>query len=63
MLKSSLCAVLGAVTIAAFVAMPAKAADDVAAKAQGCGLCHGQNGEPTDPKVIPIIWGQEANYL
>ncbi len=53
---------LGAVTVAAVMAMPANA-DDIEATVQSCSQCHGQGGEPTDPKTIPIIWGQEANYL
>jgi len=39
------------------------AADDIEAKAQVCAACHGQNGVPTDPKTIPIIWGQQVSYL
>ncbi len=39
------------------------AADDIEAKAQVCAACHGANGVPTDPKTMPIIWGQQANYL
>jgi len=42
---------------------PARAQDDIAAKAQTCAVCHGQNGVPIDPKTIPIIWGQQASYL
>jgi cytochrome c553 len=52
-----------AAVIAAGFCLPAAAQDDIATKAQGCSLCHGQNGEPTDPKIIPIIWGQQGNYL
>jgi len=44
-------------------AAPARAQDDIAAKAQTCAACHGQNGVPIDPKTMPIIWGQQANYL
>lgn len=46
----------------AFAAIPADAAD-VEATATVCAGCHGQNGEPTDPKTMPIIWGQQSNYL
>ncbi len=53
---------LGTVAVCAVIAMPADA-DDIEAKAQSCSQCHGANGEPTDPKVIPIIWGQQENYL
>src|SRR5581483_12201947 len=47
----------------ALLATPAFAADDIAAKAQVCAACHGENGTPTDPKTMPIIWGQQSNYL
>jgi cytochrome c553 len=57
---STLCGVVG---ILAAVAAPASAADDIEAKAQTCAACHGANGVPTDPKTMPIIWGQQANYL
>ena len=40
-----------------------QAADDIEAKAQACAACHGENGVPTDPKTMPIIWGQRADYL
>lgn len=40
----------------------AQAADDVAAKAQVCGACHGAAGTPVNA-VTPGIWGQESNYL
>lgn len=53
------------VVIAAAVVLlgrPAGAADDVAAKAAVCGVCHGVNGTPINA-VTPIIWGQESNYL
>src|SRR5436190_18237229 len=45
------------------VALPGHAADDIEAKAQLCAACHGQNGVPTDPNTVPIIWGQEQSYL
>ncbi|HMC11429.1 MAG TPA: hypothetical protein VKH44_09070, partial [Pirellulaceae bacterium] len=45
------------------VALPGHAADDIEAKAQLCAACHGQNGVPTDPNTVPIIWGQERSYL
>jgi cytochrome c553 len=47
----------------AVATVTAQAADDIEAKAQTCAACHGQNGVPTDPKTIPIIWGQEQSYL
>ena len=42
---------------------PAHAADEIEAKAQFCAACHGNKGVPTDPKTIPVIWGQEQSYL
>jgi len=41
----------------------AQAADDIEAKAQTCAACHGEAGMPTDPKIIPIIWGQQESYI
>jgi cytochrome c553 len=55
--------IFGAAVIFALVAVPAEAADDIEAKAQVCGACHGQNGVPIDPKTMPIIWGQQESYL
>jgi cytochrome c553 len=57
---ATLCGVVGAFALAA---LPADAADDIEAKAQTCAACHGANGVPIDPKTMPIIWGQQANYL
>ena len=42
---------------------PALAADEIEAKAQPCAACHGDKGVATDPKTIPVIWGQEQSYL
>ena len=42
---------------------PAHAADEIEAKAQVCAACHGDQGVPTDPKTIPVIWGQQESYL
>jgi cytochrome c553 len=47
----------------AVIAMLAHAANDIEATAQLCAACHGQNGVPSDPKTVPIIWGQERSYL
>jgi cytochrome c553 len=55
--------IFGAVVGFAAAVVPAYAADDIEAKAQTCAVCHGQNGIPTDPKTIPIIWGQQQSYL
>ena len=42
---------------------PVHAADELETKAQPCAACHGDKGVPTDPKTIPVIWGQERSYL
>jgi len=54
--------VFAAAAFFALAAVPATADDDVAAKAQVCGACHGQNGTPISTNM-PIIWGQQQNYL
>ena len=61
----TLCGVVGIFAAVAAPAMttPAMAADDIEAKAQTCAACHGANGVPIDPKTMPVIWGQQANYL
>jgi cytochrome c553 len=53
--------VFAAACLFAFTALPAQA-DDAEAKAQACGLCHGQNGVPISANM-PVIWGQQSNYL
>src|SRR6202140_3898511 len=63
MINRHLHAMFGAIGVFCYLAAPAKAADDFEAKAQACAPCHGVNGVPTDPKTMPIIWGQQANYL
>jgi cytochrome c553 len=52
-----------AIGLAIATAVPAHAADDVEAKVQPCAVCHGQSGVASDPKTIPIIWGQQASYI
>jgi cytochrome c553 len=47
---------------AAALAGPAKAAG-VEDKLQVCSSCHGAAGVPTDPKTMPIIWGQTEAFL
>src|SRR5258708_27213669 len=42
---------------------PVHAADELETKAHPCAACHGDKGVPTDPKTIPVIWGQERSYL
>ena len=61
--KGLVSTIFGIVVIVAAVSAPAAADDDIETKAQGCALCHGGNGVPTDPKIIPIIWGQQSSYL
>jgi cytochrome c553 len=63
MFASPFLAIFGAGVSFALAVVPAYAADDIEAKAQACAACHGQNGVPTDPKTIPIIWGQQQSYL
>ena len=63
MLKSFFLAIFGAGFGFAVTALPASAADDIAAKAQQCAACHGENGVSADPKTIPTIWGQQQSYL
>jgi cytochrome c553 len=56
--------ILGALVISATaLSGPAKAADGIEEKVQVCNSCHGQNGVPSDPKTIPIIWGQQTSFL
>jgi cytochrome c553 len=52
-----------ALTALAFAIPPGHAADEIEAKTQLCTTCHGAKGVPTDPKTIPVIWGQEQSYL
>ena len=55
--------IFGAGVVFAVTAVPAYAADDIAAIAQKCATCHGQTGVPTNPNTIPVIWGQQESYL
>ncbi len=63
MLKGFSLTAFGAAAIFAVTAVPAFAAEDIEAKVQMCAACHGENGVPADPKTVPIIWGQQQNYL
>jgi len=63
--------VLAALAAFAASAVPANAAEAVpdpsmqrefGAKLLVCNTCHGDNGVPKGPS-IPIIWGQQENYL
>ena len=56
-------AIFGLGTGLALAIPPVQAADEIEAKAQPCAACHGDKGVPTDPKTIPVIWGQELSYL
>jgi cytochrome c553 len=63
MLAGSFSAIFGAGVGFVLAVLPAHAADDIESKVQACAACHGENGVPTDPKTIPIIWGQQQSYL
>lgn len=63
MLKRLYWTIVGAGVGFAMASTSAIAADDIEAKAQTCAACHGESGMPTDPKVIPIIWGQQQSYI
>jgi cytochrome c553 len=63
MLNNRIATVFGVLIAAATLAGPASAADEIEAKVQVCGSCHGQNGVPLDPKTMPIIWGQQQYFL
>jgi len=56
-------AIAGAGFGLAIIVVPVAAADDIETKALVCVACHGQTGLPTDPKTVPIIWGQDLSYL
>jgi cytochrome c553 len=54
--------VFGALASTAFIAAPARAQDDLTSRALMCGACHGTDGKPVSA-IMPIIWGQQSNYL
>ena len=54
---------LAAIAGVALATSAVHAADEIEAKAEPCLACHGAKGVPTDPKTIPVIWGQEQSYL
>jgi cytochrome c553 len=62
MVKSLFSIALAATLASAIVAVPARAADDIASKLDICSACHGADGKPTNI-ATPIIWGQKENYL
>ena len=49
--------------IGLLAAVPAHAADEIEAKARSCAACHGEKGAPADPRIVPVIWGQQQSYL
>jgi cytochrome c553 len=56
-------AALAALAALATPSAPANAAEaQFGAKLLVCNACHGDNGVPKNP-TIPIIWGQQENYL
>src|SRR3989442_7080821 len=63
MFRRFLSAIFGLGIGLAVAIAPAHAADEIEAKAQLCAACHGDKGVPTDPKTIPVMWGQEQSYL
>jgi len=63
MIDSRFLKALGVIlALVAASASSTSAADDIEAKLQICGSCHGKDGEPGDP-TTPIIWGQQQAYL
>ena len=61
MFRHLLSVTLGAAAIAGFM-QAANAADDLEARLQTCGACHGADGKPISA-AIPIIWGQQTAYM
>jgi len=68
MVNSQFATVLGVLAIVAVSANAAEPAPnpntqrEFGARLQVCGACHGTNGVPKNGS-IPIIWGQDENYL
>jgi len=71
MTKNHVPTVLGVLVILAALAAPANAAEAIthpsspaefAAKLLVCNACHGDKGIPKNA-TIPVIWGQQENYL
>lgn len=60
MLRRFLSAIVG---VGFGLAVAPAQADDLDAKLQPCATCHGAAGAPTDPKTMPVIWGQQESYL
>jgi cytochrome c553 len=55
--------VVGAAAMSSVMAMPVAAQDSIESKVALCSACHGASGAPTDPKTMPIIWGQQVSYI
>lgn len=71
MIKNHVPTVFGAIAVFAVAAVAAYAAEalpdpatsrEFNAKMLMCSQCHGLNGTPVRP-AIPVIWGQQENYL
>lgn len=74
MINNRLQTILGVLVVCGAMAAPANTAEvasgtpdpatsrEFSAKLMMCGQCHGGNGTPVRPG-IPVIWGQEENYL
>ena len=71
MINNHLPAALGVLVVVAALAAPARAAEatpnlgevrELGAKLLVCATCHGDKGVPQNA-TIPIIWGQQENYL
>jgi cytochrome c553 len=70
MITHRISTLFGALTVVVALAAPAGAAENTAnagtrefgAKLLVCNTCHGGGGVPSNPSV-PIIWGQQENYL
>jgi cytochrome c553 len=62
MFRSLFSTAFASVLAAAILAVPAKAADDIASRLDICSACHGADGKPTNI-ATPIMWGQKENYL
>lgn len=62
MVKGLFSTAFAALIGSAILALPARAADDIASRLAICSACHGANGTPTNI-ATPAIWGQQENYL
>jgi len=53
---------VGLLAVAVAIGSAPARAQGIAAKAELCAGCHGQDGKPID-KTIPTIWGQQLGYI